>query len=183
MLTMQSPIVATVPPKSEPRTNANAIMLVRVAVGDADLQAVERLAEETGVIIAAVGGAVVAHGIEPPSACGGLRAIICLLVFLAVRGHIVHAHAVDGMAGNARAAVDGIVAVALGHIVEPSVLDSMHLILERAAIDACAQQVVLSARIPCKAVVPDAEVRHLVQPTGALEVEGVVDRDTLARCL
>ena len=72
MLTMQSPIVATVPPNSAPSTNANAIMLVRVAVGDTDLKSVERLAVETGVVVAAVGGAVVAHRIEPSGARGGL---------------------------------------------------------------------------------------------------------------
>ena len=41
----------------------------------------------------------------------------------------------------------------------------------------------LSARVAREAVVPGAEVGHLVQPAAALEVEGVVDGDALARCL
>lgn len=161
MLTRHRPIVATVPPKNAPRTKASAIMLVRVAVGDADLESVERLAVETGVVVAAVGGAVVAHGVEPSGARGGLRAIPRLLVLLAARGHVVHAYTVDGVAGDAGATVHGIVAVALGNIVKPAVLDGVDLILERAAIDSGAKEVVLSARVAREAVVPGAEVGHL----------------------
>lgn len=39
-LTMQNATVVTMPPKSAPRTKSNAILLVRVAVGDADLESV-----------------------------------------------------------------------------------------------------------------------------------------------
>ena len=134
-------------------------------------------------VIAAVGGAIVTDGSEPSGARGCLRAVPCLLVFLAVRGHIVHAHAVDGMADDARAAVHGVGTIALGHVGQPSILNGMDLVLERSAIHSGAQQVVALARVASESVVASAEIGHLVQPATTLEMEGVVDGCALARCL
>ena len=66
------------------------------------------------------------------------------------------------MACDSGATVHGVAAVALGDPTEPAVLDGMHLILERAAINSDAKEVVLSARVSREAAVPSAEVCHLV---------------------
>ena len=87
------------------------------------------------------------------------------------------------MADDARAAVHGVGTIALGNVGQPSVLDGMDLVLEYAAINSRAQQVVALARVASETIIASAEVGHLAQPSASLEMEGVVDGDALARCL